>query len=668
MRARYYPLLLLILGLVITSIWQQGVLFVLLVTILLWTNRKKYFTRKRRIAFFSILGFIALGTFPLLISQIEGESRIILQISHSWAITSDSLRLFLFIFLRCLNGYLSILLFTSLTPLYKLVIELRESRLPMVITELIEMIYRFVYILIEKAEQVLTAQKSRLGYLKYNQRLAHSGMLLSRTLVLAAQDSDTLYDSMLAKGLEEGEPEEERIISRPIVVEGEGVPLLKVDNLNFKYEENCRLILQNLNLEINKGERIALMGANGSGKSTLMRILSGLAKPQSGTLHLSGNQVDFSKKGMKQLRQSIGILFQNADLQLFCPTVWEEIAFGLRNLGYTGDELNTKVEQTLEDFGLKDVAEFPPHHLSGGQKRWVTLAAVDAMSPLVILLDEPFTGLDGYYIERLKQLLDCWSAQGKTLLISIHNSDFARQWCSRILLLDEKKIMIDDTPNAFFDHTDILSKAHISIPLNNLTQKGTADSQNFLPLFLPAKKIRGVIVGGGLGAYRKAVLLQKLGVSFDIISPDINPDLEALIQKDNRHTHLIKTYECGDLKSYTIAILATGDLEQEQVMMDECERYRVHYNCITDPALSTFQFGATGVDKGIEVSIHTQYKIPHLAQILRKRTLNNVIHPLDEEKLIQLAEARRQMVTARRLGSIDYEELKEKYERLKTEI
>lgn len=664
---RYYPLILLLICLIVTSIAWQGALLLLILLLLFFTNKNAQFSKKKWLGISAIIGFIILGTLPLLLTQLQGSEDRLVRFTHSWGISHTSLQLFGLIFLRCINGYLSLLLFTSITPLHKLLIAMRSSNLPKVLTELTEMIYRFVYILLEKAEQVLTAQKSRLGYFRFDRRLAHSGMLLSRTLVLAAQDSDTLYDSMLARGLYEGDEDEVPLAHSIEIPDQSSSPLIEVKGISFLYEEKQSTILKGLNLSIHRGEKIALMGANGAGKSTLMRILSGLVKPQSGQLALSGQSLLFNKSGMKQLRKNVGIVFQNADLQLFSPTVWEEIAFGLRNMGLSGGDLDEKVEQTLRNFDLKDVAQCPPHCLSGGQKRWVTLAAVEAMSPQIILLDEPFTGLDGYFIERLNKLLERWQEEGKTLIIATHDSVFARKWSSRILLLNEGILILDSTPEQFFSHSEILNNAHITIPASYLTQDGSTNSPAFLPIFLPARKVKAAIVGGGEGAYRKALSLSQMDVSFDVISPTLLPELDELLGKIDG-IHIARDYRPGDLKRYSLAVLATGDLSQEQRMIDECEQYRVLYNCISEPILSTFQFGASSIEKGIEVAIHTQYQVPHLGQILRHRMVKEVLQPLDESLLQELAQVRRQMITSKRLGSIDYEALKEKYERLKDQI
>lgn len=667
---RFYPLIILLLSLVITSIWLQGVILLLLIVLTLWNRRNRFISKKQWIGFISIVGFILLGTLPLLITRIDASNQqILIPLTTAWGITIGSLDHFLLILLRVLNGYLCLLLFITIFPLYQLLITLRSSRIPKIITELLEMIYRFIFILIEKANQILTAQKSRMGYQRYRQRIPHGGMLFSRTLILAAQDSDILYDSMLARGLDEFEEELPLPSPMQFKPEYDSEFYIEIKDLTFSYEGNKeRVILDRLNLKIRKGEKITLMGANGCGKSTLMKILSGLVRPQAGSLVYSGVSWGFSKKEMKYLRQKVGILFQNADLQLFSPTVWEEIAFGLRNLGLSGDDLNAKVNHTLREFELQNVANDPPHLLSGGQKRWVTLAAVEAMSPEIILLDEPTTGLDGYYIERLYQLLDRWHDEGKTLMISTHDSRFARDWSDRILLLKDKIVQIDAKPDDFFTHTDLLSQAHIELPMSHLTDGAIGNGKNHLPIFLSSSKIRAIIIGGGKGAYRKALTLVQMNVPFDVLSQEIDKELESLCQKHNSGRCFLKTYTYGDIKNYNLAILATGDIDSELKMIKECERFRIHYNCLSEPFLSTFQFGASSTTKGIEIGIHTQYKVPGLGQKLRDRTLENVIRLLNEEDINRLADARQAMLHAKKTGSLQYEELKEIYERLLDEI
>lgn len=662
---RYYPLAILLICLIVSTIWMQGVILLLLISLLIITNWRKPFTRRKWQGVGAILGFILLGTLPLLITRISSTHGVLLSLGAHWGVTGSSFQLFSQIFLRCLNGYLCLLLFTSIIPIYQLLIEMRATRLPKVVTQLIEMIYRFINILFEKAEQVLIAQKSRLGYFSFSNRLSHSSMLLSRTLILAVQDSDVLYDSMLARGLDEGESSSG---GGAIEIPTSSHLTFGVSELSFRYKGHEGYVLKDLNLNIQAGEKVALLGANGAGKSTLMRILAGLELPDAGAFSLSGEDQPFTKSAMKLLRQKVGIIFQSADLQLFSPTVWEEIAFGLRNLGYSGEELEQAVEQTLQRFELQEVAKCPPHCLSGGQKKWVTLAAVEAMSPEIILLDEPFTGLDGLFSEKLVALLNRWHQEGKTLLIATHNSEFARSWSSRMLLLSNGTIEVDASPQSFFTHSDRLLNAHITIPSDYLTQEG-ASTQRFLPLFMPASKLRAVVIGGGKGAYRKVLSLLQREVMTDIISSELDPTLQQLIEENALMLrHIPRDYLAGDLKHYSLAFLATGDLELEQRMIEECEEHRVHYNCISKPAWSTFQFGAMGEESGIEFAVHTQYQLPHLGQRLRDRVMTDVIAPIPQSKLENLAHAREQMNRAKRVGSRDYEGLKNEYERLLDEL
>lgn len=643
-------------------------MLLLLIGLLIYTNRCQPFNSRKRKGVIAVIGFILMGTLPLLLTRINTTTNPLLHIGLQWGITSESLQLFIKILLRCLNGYLCLLLFTSILPIYQLLIEMRGARLPKVITELMEMIYRFINILWDKADQILIAQKSRLGYLTAAQRCSHSSMLLSRTLVLAAQDSEVLYDSMMARGMDD-ELDTDMGNSSSVSTSEPSPHSLKISNISFRYEGHQDYVLKNLNLEIGKGEKIALMGANGAGKSTLMRIMAGLQHPDSGAFSLSGDECSlFSRAAMKLLRQRVGIIFQSADLQLFAPTVWEEIAFGLRNLGYRGVSLEQAVEKTLQRFELQEVAKCPPHCLSGGQKKWLTLAAVEAMSPEIILLDEPFTGLDGLYSEKLVALLNRWHDEGKTLVIATHDSGFARSWSSRMLLLAHGSIEVDASPQVFFSHTEALRSAHITIPSDFLTQVGAVSSK-FLPIFLPASKLRAVVIGGGRGAYRKVLSLLQREVVTDIISLEIDPQLHQLIeQHPGLVRHIPRAYISGDLKHYTLAILATGDLEEEQRMIEECELHRVHYNCISKPSWSTFQLGAMGEGAGIEFALHTQYQLPHLGQRLRERVMNDVIHPLSKDKIEALALAREKMNRAKKLGSRDFEGLKKEYERLLDEL
>jgi cobalt/nickel transport system ATP-binding protein len=200
------------------------------------------------------------------------------------------------------------------------------------------------------------------------------------------------------------------------------------------------LILDDLDFHLHKGDRIGLVAPNGSGKTTLFHIIVGLLKPLSGTIEVFGAQRK-TEKDFGEVRRRIGLLFQDADDQLFSPTVLEDVAFGPLNLGKTRDEAVDVARKTLAFLGLGDFEDRVTFKLSGGEKRLVSLATVLAMEPEVLLLDEPSTGLDAKTKETLVHTLD--SLDLSFVLIS-HEFDFLSRTVRHIYTMEDGRIRFDD--------------------------------------------------------------------------------------------------------------------------------------------------------------------------------------------------------------------------------
>ena len=179
--------------------------------------------------------------------------------------------------------------------------------------------------------------------------------------------------------------------------------MIDLKDISFGYPGGT-LVLDQLNLSLRAGDRTGLMGANGSGKTTLFHIIMGLLKPSAGSIEIFGKPVR-AEKDFEEVRQRVGLLFQDADDQLFSPTVLEDVAFGPLNLGKSKEEAKTIAQQTLMSLGLTGFEDRVTHKLSGGEKRLVSLATVLAMEPEVLLLDEPTTGLDQATEKRLIEIL-----------------------------------------------------------------------------------------------------------------------------------------------------------------------------------------------------------------------------------------------------------------------
>ncbi len=204
-------------------------------------------------------------------------------------------------------------------------------------------------------------------------------------------------------------------------------PILALKDVTFTYPEGS-VGLMNCTLAVPRGSRTAILGVNGSGKTTLCLHFNGILRPQVGTVLFDGQPLTYSRRGLKTLRSRVGLVFQNPESQLLSASVREDISFGPMNLGLDRSEVRARVEQALATVDLVHLANRPVHSLSFGQKKRVCLAGILAMQPEVIILDEPFSGLDVPMQRDLNATLaDLW-LQGITVVICSHDLDFAYEW------------------------------------------------------------------------------------------------------------------------------------------------------------------------------------------------------------------------------------------------
>jgi cobalt/nickel transport system ATP-binding protein len=215
--------------------------------------------------------------------------------------------------------------------------------------------------------------------------------------------------------------------------------LIDLQNIHFAYP-NQAPVLNGISFSLEAGEKIAINGPNGAGKSTLFHIMVGLNKPSAGHVHAFG-QLREKEADFKEVRRRIGLVFQDPDDQLFCPTVAEDIAFGVLNLGLTIDDALLVVEQTLRELHLEHLRDRATHNLSGGEKRLVSLACVLAMKPDVLLLDEPTNALDEKTQERLVEILN---ALPQAMVIISHDAHFRRKITKRYLTMENGLLITPD--------------------------------------------------------------------------------------------------------------------------------------------------------------------------------------------------------------------------------
>lgn len=214
--------------------------------------------------------------------------------------------------------------------------------------------------------------------------------------------------------------------------------VVEVENLVYAYSRQ-EPVLQEISFTLNKGDRVALMGATGSGKSTLLENLIGLKQPQSGKITINGIPVELQT--LPQVRRQIGFSFQDANDQLFMPTILEDITFGPRNYGMSPAEASDRARQLLADFGLEAYANRSAHELSGGQRRLAALASILALEPTILILDEPTNGLDPAWRRHLAQVLLKLPVQA--ILIASHDLHWLGRVTQRALVLSGGRIQID---------------------------------------------------------------------------------------------------------------------------------------------------------------------------------------------------------------------------------
>lgn len=238
--------------------------------------------------------------------------------------------------------------------------------------------------------------------------------------------------------------------------------ILQIQNLTFAYSKDKKALNQ-ITLEILKGEKIAVLGPNGAGKSTFFLALNGVLKPQEGEILYQGNKI--TKKNLNEIRKNVGIVFQDADQQMIASTVQAEISFGPMNLKLPKEEVVKRVDEALTYMDISHLKDRPPHYLSGGEKKRVSIADIIAMQSEVILFDEPTAALDPVSADMLEEVLHKLGEEEKTILISTHDVDFAYRWADRILVFWEGSIIADGEPSFIFQNEDIIRRAHLKRPM-----------------------------------------------------------------------------------------------------------------------------------------------------------------------------------------------------------
>jgi cobalt/nickel transport system ATP-binding protein len=240
--------------------------------------------------------------------------------------------------------------------------------------------------------------------------------------------------------------------------------LFRLQGLCYSYLQRFPA-LQGVDLEVQGSSRIALIGSNGSGKSTLLKILDALYFAQAGSVEFDGQPLTEERMSDEpfafSFRKRVGFLFQDPDVQLFSPTVWDELCFGPLQMQWKREEVQERAEDLLRQFGLSGLRDRPPYRLSLGEKKKVALASVLVLDPEVLLLDEPTAALDPRTQSLLLELLHQWGSRKKTIITSTHDLTVLREICDFVHVLHDGKIVATGLSEEILDNTALLEETNL---------------------------------------------------------------------------------------------------------------------------------------------------------------------------------------------------------------
>ena len=245
--------------------------------------------------------------------------------------------------------------------------------------------------------------------------------------------------------------------------------ILEARHVSYSYGSGETPSLKDLSLSIRRGRRTAVMGANGSGKSTFFLCCNGILRPDEGQIYYNDQPLSYRKKDLLSLREKVGIVFQDPDMQLFCASVYQEISFGPLNLGLSREKAAREVEAVIRRLGITPFRHRPAHALSGGQKKQVALADILVMHPELLILDEPFAALDPSHIHIIRDMIrdlekDSSPSGPLTVVIATHDTDFALEWADEVILFSEGQVLAQGAPASVLTDRELLARASLDLP------------------------------------------------------------------------------------------------------------------------------------------------------------------------------------------------------------
>ena len=234
--------------------------------------------------------------------------------------------------------------------------------------------------------------------------------------------------------------------------------MLKINQLSVRYSDGNQ-VLKQLSFTIESGETVGIVGANGAGKSTLLKSIVGILLPKEGMIEING--IGVTKKNLREIREMVGVIFQNPEDQLFMSNVYDDIAFGLRNYGVEEETIKDKITQILRSLGIERLQNHNSNKLSGGEKRLVAIATILVMQPQVVLFDEPTSFLDP---RTRRKLIDLLRGLPMTKLIATHDLDMALDLCDRVIILSEGQLFDQGNAKELLSDQALMEKAGLELP------------------------------------------------------------------------------------------------------------------------------------------------------------------------------------------------------------
>lgn len=317
--------------------------------------------------------------------------------------------------------------------------------------------------------------------------------------------------------------------------------VIKTKSLEYVYPDGT-YALKGINIAIERGKKVAVIGANGTGKSTFLLHLNGILRPTKGEVMIEGSPIKYDEKSLRSVRKKVGIVFQDPDDQLFAPTVKQDVAFGPQNLDVPENEVERRVEHALKSVRMEVYADKPPHFLSAGQKKRVAIAGILAMEPEVLVLDEPTAGLDPQSSADIIEILDELNIEGKTIIFSTHDVDLAARWADYIYVFHNGLVRKDGVPSQIFADYSLISETGLRLPtfvqtFRELKVRGISGGDSPLTMLnfiesvskpFDVLKVRCAVAGTDVCAGEKVGLVMRDGMLCTIrVDIDMNPETTA---------------------------------------------------------------------------------------------------------------------------------------------